>query len=232
MIPLIVIRPQPGCDATLTAARKMGLEAYGFPLFEIRPLSWQAPDPASFDALLIGSANALRHGGSALTGYRGKPVYAVGKASAVAAHAAGLDVVACGAGGLQSLLGSIRPEHRRLLRLRGREHIALSHPEQVSLAERTVYVSQPQTLPTAIIGMLHQPVIVLMHSAEAARHFAVQCDGHGIARDQLHLVTLGSRISQAAGQGWGSVAAASRPDDDTLLALAQQVCQNTGKTNR
>ena len=53
MTPLIVIRPQPGCDASVAAARAFGLVAQGHPLFEVRPLEWDAPDPASFDALLI-----------------------------------------------------------------------------------------------------------------------------------------------------------------------------------
>lgn len=79
MIPLIVIRPQPGCDASVAAARARGLDAHGFPLFAVRALDWQPPAPDSFDALLIGSANALRHGGAALAAWRGKPAYAVGR---------------------------------------------------------------------------------------------------------------------------------------------------------
>ena len=82
MTPLIVIRPQPGCDASVAAARAFGLVAQGHPLFEVRPLEWDAPDPASFDALLIGSANALRHGGAALAQYRGRPAYVVGETTA------------------------------------------------------------------------------------------------------------------------------------------------------
>ena len=60
MIPLIVIRPEPGCSASLSAARAMpGLEAHGFPLFEVVARSWEPPAPDRFDALLVGSAAAL-----------------------------------------------------------------------------------------------------------------------------------------------------------------------------
>ena len=45
MIPLIVIRPQPGCDASVAAARARGLDAHGFPLFAVRALDWQPPAP-------------------------------------------------------------------------------------------------------------------------------------------------------------------------------------------
>ena len=88
MIPVIVIRPQPGCDATVAAASDMDLEVHGFPLFEVRPLAWEAPDPDEIDALLIGSANALRHAGAALSAFRGKPTYTVGETTAEAARAA------------------------------------------------------------------------------------------------------------------------------------------------
>jgi uroporphyrinogen-III synthase len=119
MIPVVAIRPQPGCDATVAAARAAGLDARGFPLFEVRPLAWQPPSAESFDALLLGSANALRHAGPPLDGYHGKPAYAVGATTADAASAAGLDVIAVGSGGLKLLLPRLAADHRRLLRLSG-----------------------------------------------------------------------------------------------------------------
>jgi uroporphyrinogen-III synthase len=226
MIPVIVIRPQPGCNATVAAAQALGLEAHGFPLFDVGPLAWVAPDPGSFDALLLGSANVLRHAGVELKAYRGKPTYAVGLTTADAAKAAGLDVVACGEGGLQALLSQLRPEHRQLLRLTGREHVELTPPPGVTLVERLVYASEPQPMPAALVSLLHQPALVLLHSAEAARHFARQCGDHSITRSQIQLAALGPRIADAAGQGWGSLGAAAAPNDNAMLALVQQMCQN------
>ena len=51
MTRLAVIRPRPGCDSTVAAARALGLDARAFPLFEVGPVAWDAPDPAMFDAL-------------------------------------------------------------------------------------------------------------------------------------------------------------------------------------
>ena len=107
---LIVVRPEPGCAATLAAARELGFAAEGHPLFAVRALGW-APPPAQFDALLIGSANAVRHAGPGLAAYAALPVYAVGAATAAAAREAGLTVIGEGAGGLQSLLGALDPAH-------------------------------------------------------------------------------------------------------------------------
>jgi uroporphyrinogen-III synthase len=232
MIPLIVIRPQPGCDATVAMARELGLDAQGFPLFAVRPLAWEAPPRESFDALLIGSANALRHGGEALAGWRGAPVYAVGDTSAEAARAVGFHVVAAGEGGLQALLGAVRPDHRRLLRLAGRERVQLAPPANVTIAERIVYASEALPIPAELQKLLLQPSVVLLHSAEAARHFAGECDARSIPRRAIALAALGPRIAAAAGQDWASVAAAAKPGDHALLELAREMCQTHGGTPR
>lgn len=226
MIPVVVIRPQPGCDATLEAARALGLDARGFPLFEVRSVAWDPPAAHTFDALLLGSANAPRHAGPALAGYRGKPAYAVGEVTAESARAAGLDVVATGTGGLKALLPHVRPEHRRLLRLSGRERVALTPPRGVSIDERVVYEIEPLPLPPDLASLLAGQAIVLLHSAEAAHHFAQLCDSRSIARANLRLAALGPRVARAAGEGWGALVAAEAPSDTALLALAGQMCQD------
>lgn len=232
MTPVIVIRPQPGCDASVAAARAMGMEAHGFPLFAAEPLAWEAPDPASFDALLIGSANALRHGGPALARYAGKPAYAVGEATARAARDAGLDVVAAGSGGLQAMLDCVRPDHARLLRLAGRERVELSPPAGLSLTERVVYASKPLPIPDGLAALLARPSVVLLHSAEAARHFARECARAGLARTHIALAAIAPRAALAAGEGWAAIAAASSSDDKALLALARDMCQTGNGSKR
>lgn len=230
MIPLIVLRPEPGCAATCMAAREMGLEAHAFPLFVIRSLDWQAPPPDSFDALLIGSANALRHGGTALAAYATRPAYVVGEATAAAAREAGLDVIAIGKGGLQGVLDRLQPGHTRLLRLTGRERVELALPPGVTMAERVLYASDPQAIPVALATLLADPALVLLHSAEAARHFAGECQNHRIDRSVILLATLGPRISAAAGQGWASVSTAGSADDTALLALSAELCQKNDRS--
>ncbi len=230
MTPLYVIRPQPGCDATVRAARDLGLDASAYPIFTIRPLEWQAPPPGSFDALLIGSANALRHGGAALERYCGKPAYAVGASTAAAAGAAGLEVVATGEGGLQQLLTRISPQHRRLLRLAGRERIELAMPEGFELTEREVYASESLAAPTELIERLMAGGVVMLHSSEAAVHFAAECDRHGAPRARLAIAALGPRIAAAVGTGWAAAASVPAPNDQALLALAGRMCQDLARS--
>lgn len=224
MIPLVVIRPQPGCDATVAAARALGLAVEGFPLFAVEPVAWQAPDRDSFDALLLGSAHALAQAGPALANYAGKPAYTVGERTAEAASAAGLAVAEIGCGGLQGVLDAVEPGHRRLLRLAGRARVPLALPPGIVLDERVVYASEPYPMPAALVALLDRPSVVMLHSAEAARHFAAQCDAHGRNRAAIALIAIGLRAA-AAGDGWAGIAVAREPRDAAMLALATQMCQ-------
>jgi uroporphyrinogen-III synthase len=224
-LPVLVLRPEPGATATVHAARALGLDAHACPLFAVQPLPWEPVPREQVDALLFGSANALRHAGEALSLYRGMPSYAVGAKTAEAARAAGLDVVGTGKGGLQQMLGALRPEHRTLLRLAGREHVQLKIPEGITLVTRQVYASEPLPLPPDLAARLAAPALVLLHSGEAAARFAGLCDEIGIDRSRLLLATIGPRVTARAGTGWGMLRSAEKPDDAALLALAAQMCK-------
>ena len=63
MRPVLVLRPEPGAGETAARARALGLEPIVAPLFAVRPIAWAAPDPAAYDAVMLTSANAARHGG-------------------------------------------------------------------------------------------------------------------------------------------------------------------------
>lgn len=224
MTALTVIRPEPGCSATVAAAQAQGLDALGMPLFEVRSRAWTIPEGV-FDALLVGSANALRHGGPRLGGLTGLPVYAVGETTAEAARTAGFTVAASGQGGLQDLLGQLEPAHRRLLRLAGEERVDLAPPPGVELVERAVYASEALPMSEALATALRDGGIVLLHSAAAARHFAAECDRLAIPRAALSLACIGPRVAAAAGSGWASLQSAAEPTDAALLALARGMCQ-------
>lgn len=161
---LLVLRPQPGCAATLASAQALGLAAHGQPLSQIVPVPWQAPDPAAIDALLIGSANVFAHGGAALDALRDKPCHVVGKATADAARAAGFAVARQGEGGLQKVLDAIAAP-ARLLRIAGEEHIPLVPPQGVTITTRIAYRSAALPLDPAVPLLAGGSVIALLHSA-------------------------------------------------------------------
>ena len=229
MIPLIVIRPQPGADTTAAAAAALGLAPRVFPLFAIEPVSWEHPEPREVDALLFGSANAVRHAGPTLALFRGKPAYAVGETTAAAAREAGLRIAALGSGGLDKVLAQITA-HRHLLRLAGRERVVLHPPPGIVLTERIVYAGNPLQMPSQLAGLLRSRAVVMLHSAAAAEHFASECERLSLDRSAISLATIGPRVTAASGTGWAEIATAAVPDDAALLAWARQLCQNRGGT--
>ncbi|WP_017665858.1 uroporphyrinogen-III synthase [Porphyrobacter sp. AAP82] len=220
---LLAVRPEPGLSATLDKARTGGAAITGLPLSAIRPLAWDCPDPAGIDGLLIGSANAILHGGPHLARLAAKPVFAVGEATAAAARAAGLSVAMTGSGGLQGVLDAIAPP-RHLLRIAGEEHVPLVPPAGVTFAEVIAYRSAPLPLDPAAPLLGSGEALVLLHSAATASHFAAECDRLGLARARITLAALGPRIAAAAGEGWAGVHTAARPDEGTLLQLAFDLC--------
>jgi uroporphyrinogen-III synthase len=221
---LLALRPEPGLTATLERARALGLSIAGQPLSAIRPLAWDCPDPARFDGLLIGSANAILHGGPQLARLTSKPVFAVGEATAAAARAAGFGVAMTGSGGLQGVLDTIAAP-RHLLRIAGEEHVPLAPPAGVTFAEVIAYRSEALPLDPAAPLLASGEALVLLHSAATARHFAAEVDRLGLPRACITLAALGPRIAAAAGGEWAAIHTAATPDESTFLQLAFDLCR-------
>ncbi len=222
---IVAIRPEPGLQSTLRLGEEMGLAITAMPLFEVSPLPWQAPDPAQFDALLLGSANAVRHGGAGLAAYRHLPAYAVGETTAQVARAAGFTVALAGSGGLQALSDTI-DDKARFLRLAGTEHVPLDLSENISVT--TVVVYHVRAMPFSdddAANLCAGNPLVLLHSAAAARHFAAECERCGLDKTNIALACIGSRVAAAAGPGWRDCQCPPLPSDSALLALARDMCQ-------
>jgi len=94
------------------------------------------------------------------------------------------------------------------------------------MVERVCYASLPVPMPPHLVRLLQRPAVVLLHSAEAARHFADECDRLGVERAGLALAALGPRIAEAAGSGWAMCQSASEPRETALLAIAAEMCQS------
>lgn len=221
---LLALRPEPGLSATLDKASALGLTVTGHALSEIRAVAWDCPDPEGIDGLLIGSANAILHGGAQLPSLSAKPVYAVGEATAAAARAVGFTVAMTGSGGLQGVLDAI-PAPCHLLRIAGEEHVPLTPPDGVTFAEVIAYRSVMLPLDPVAPLLEAGEALVLLHSAATARHFAQECDRLGLARARITLTALGPRIAAVAGEGWAAVHTAATPDEAALLQLAFDLCE-------
>lgn len=221
--PLAVLRPEPGNAATARRIEALDLTAIRLPLFEVRALAWTPPDPARFDALIITSANAVRHGGAALGLYRHLPVFAVGRATADAARAAGFAVRATGTDNAAALVAEAR-HHGVIhaLHLSGRE-VGEVGDDGGSIAQRIpVYASEACEVTPAGLATLAGSV-ALVHSPRAGSRLAELIEGSGVPRATIHLAAIGARAAEAAGPGWAAVALADRPTDDALIAAAHRL---------
>lgn len=215
---IAVLRPEPGNQITAVAIEARGREAIRLPLFEVQPVSWDVPDPAAFDALILTSANAVRHGGAGLGQLTSLPVHAVGEATAEAARAAGFTVAETGTAGAAELIEAAGASGvRRALHLAGRERTL----EPGGIVERVVpvYASEPCAVSREDAAALSGSV-ALVQSARAALRLGDALDTFGIARSGISLIAASSAIAAAAGDGWEGVTVASSPGGTALIDAA------------
>ena len=210
--PLAVLRPEPGNAATARAIEALGRSAIRLPLFRIVPLAWDKPPADAHDALILTSANAVRQAGAALRAYAALPVHAVGAATAAAARAAGLRVVATGVADGQVLLDAAeRAGVRRALLLTARERAVADHPVLGTI--RAVYASE--AVEDVDVTPLHETV-ALVHSQRAARRLAMLA----VDRGTIAVAAIAPAVADVLGGGWRAVAVAARPDDAATIAAA------------
>ncbi len=213
---LLLLRPEPGLSASAARARELGLRTISCPLFRVEPVAWQAPDPVGYDAILLTSANAVRHGGPELEKLRGLPVHAVGPATAGDASRAGFRIEAVGSRDVVALLAGL-PPGQRLLHLAGEDHRPI---EGENVDRRIVYrsaaIANPGLPPLA-------GLVVAVHSPRAGKRLAELAS----RRDQAAIAAISEAAAAPCGSGWERVEAAVEPDDNSLLALAARLCHTS-----
>jgi uroporphyrinogen-III synthase len=222
MKPLVIVRPEPGASTTARMAEQLGLSTRVMPLFAIEAVHWQAPDAAQFDALLLTSANAIRHGGSELARLRSLPVHCVGEATGSAARDAGFDIASIGTHGVDVLLDSI-PLNERLLHLTGVDRRAPKGPSH-AIERIVVYEATELRAPGAFeqIG----GSVVAVHSPRAAKRVAELAHDLELDRARIAIAAISSEAAAVAGTGWQAIETAAEPSDAALLALAARLCKN------
>jgi uroporphyrinogen-III synthase len=222
---LLILRPQPGAEATRAHAEALGLSSLVAPIFHIVPLPWAAPPAEDYQAIVFTSAHAPRQAGPALADYRTLPCYAVGDASAEAARQAGFTDVRTGPSNAVALAALMRDHDiARALHLCGREHLAL---DLEGVDRRVVYAADalPFLLPDAVAA-LRTGAVALLHSARVAAHFTSLVDGAGLDRNRIPLAAISKAAATAAGPGWQSVTVAPAPRDAALLEVAAKLCKD------
>lgn len=209
-----MLRPEPGNRVTAAAIEAAGRTAIRLPLFATVPVAWDAPDPAQFDALILTSANAIRHGGAGLGRLLGLPVHAVGKVTGDAARRFGFHVVTNGDAGAASLMDRVAAGGaRRALHLAGRERTI--GPGGVIAEIVTVYASD--ALPIAPVDAARlRGSVGLVQSARAARRLREIVEH----RLDIALVAVSPAVAEAAGRGWERIVVPPAPSSEAMIHAA------------
>ena len=179
-----ITRPQPGATRTAGMLAEAGYEPFLLPLTEIRACDpgLSPEDAAGFDAIAVTSANAFRHAPAALLeSLSGKPVYAVGDATAAEARSRGFAAVESGGGGVDDLVSLLakreRPGTSTLYlcgRIRTGDLDRKLEEKGVQCRAAEVYTAEIVSYPTEYFRNAlnrHAPDAVLFHSTLSATAF-------------------------------------------------------------
>ena len=220
-----ITRARPGADATAGRVRALGHEPFVAPLIDVRRIPWLTPDVSDVAALAFTSANAVRAFAQGC-GRRDLTVYAVGGATALAAHEVGFATVLSADGDVAALARAIVGRHEAadgpIL------HPSATEPagdlvgalEAHGLAARRleVYETVPVLPDRGEQARIRRMDDVLLHSAKAARVLA------DLLREspQPKLRALGmsqAALAPLAGLPLSAKLSPQRPSETDLLRL-------------
>ena len=221
---VLILRPQPGAEESAERARALGLAPVAVPLFTVGPVAWQVPDAAGFDAVMLTSANAARHGGDALTSFLALPCYATGEATAAAARQAGFADIRIGPSDGAAVVAMMATDGvGTAFHPCGRDRTDLDSGD-LHVVDLPVYAAEEVSrMPPEAGAALQSGALALIHSPRAGALLARLYEGE---RGFVALAAISAAAAAAAGDGWKYVAVAEQPRDQALLELAAKLCQS------
>jgi uroporphyrinogen-III synthase len=221
---LLIIRPEPGASASAMRAADAGMEAIKLPFFEVHARDWSAPDTARYDALLLTSANAVRHAGDGLQAYQHLPVHAVGARTANVAKDAGLNIVSIGSTNADEAVTAANDAgHKRLLWLAGEDHRPIKPHTGLMIDIVICYASMACRLPDDAKAQIMAADAVALHSARAAQLFGETVAAFDLARSSMTIAAFSPAIAAAAGSGWRNIVIADMANDSALLSTLKSL---------
>ena len=228
---LLVTRPRPEAERTAQALARRGHDALIAPMLEIEPVNADF-NPASFDAIVITSANAVRSlVQAALQNSLLRPVLAVGHQTAQAARDAGFLDVMSADGDAADLISLIRSRwnkgRARLLYLAGndrsRDLAADLAKDGIQVETVIVYGADAAArLPDDAQQALRHGTIdgVLHYSRRSTEIFLTCADAGGLDVSPLRHYCLSQRAAEPlSARGFKAIRIAPRPDEVALLDL-------------
>jgi uroporphyrinogen-III synthase len=239
----LVTRPEEDAAPLAAALAERGIDVTLEPLLAIRALPDAPIDLAGVQALLFTSANGVRSfaelaGGRDLAGWRDLPAFAVGNATAAAAHSAGFTRVESAAGDVAALakLAAERldPKAGALFHAAGSavagDLAGLLEQSGFTLRREMLYEARPadQLSPATVTNLGNGWFdLVLFFSPRTAATFVAlaRAAGDGVVTGcgKAAALCLSPAVAVAAGElPWREVQAAARPELPALLDLVDR----------
>lgn len=227
---LLILRPTDGALQSAAVARELGFDPIIASASKICALDWEAPDPSEFDAIMITSANALRHGGDVIMQYRYLPMFAVGKATAKLATDMGFNIAAIGQGGAKALWPLIVSHGaKNILRLVGRDYVTVNSDLNV----RTIMTYEARALPMAddLMALMmdtNAPHIFTFHSAKAVQIFDdyiadLQNYGMKFNKSLHYAAALAPTIAQQLSPDWRKIIISPSASDAAMMTAISEM---------
>lgn len=234
---VLVTRPEPGASRTAEKLAAEGFESVIMPLSAIEPTRASLPGtPEAFDALVLTSANAVRHADrSLLEKLSSLPLFAVGQQSADFAASKGLSAGQWPQSGeAEGLVALVREK----LRPRSRLLYLAGHPRRAEVEDGLrasgfdvtlleTYRSRPIERDAGQIAALvgERPIdAALVYSAEGGRLLAglIELHGHLLGLEQAAFIAISPRAAATLGKvARLGVEVADRPCEGAMLAVLE-----------
>jgi len=229
---VLITRPEPGATETAARVAALGLTPVLAPVLEIQEAKDEPRGLARIAATLLTSRNAV---GPCPALCHGRPVFAVGDATAATARAAGFEDVRSADGNAIALAalvaGTLDPAAGALFlptgHQQGQDLAADLRARGFRVIRRVVYWARPTALlPDEARAHLRKGnvKVVLFFSAETARHFVrlLRAAHLGDTVNFVDAVSISDRATVALRElPWRRISVASKPNQDAMLALLQ-----------
>jgi uroporphyrinogen-III synthase len=228
---VLVTRPRDEAEALAAQLEVMGFEPLIEPLIDIRSIADARIDWTNAQAVAFTSANGVRADAVASLP-RSLTVFAVGKATAVAARAAGFGTVIEGSGTVEGLASLVvehcQPVEGKVIHVSGsvvaRDFSALLSASGLTVERAMVYEAVPaiSLVSQTLDRLVHNTVdIALFFSPRTARTFVSLMTGAGLADKMISVTAL--TLSEAVAGAlsplvFATTMVAERPTTESLLA--------------
>ena len=238
MTRMLVTRPEPDGQSTLSRLLALDIEAVATPLMVRQTLDASLPPPDGFAAVVLTSINAVRSlvDRGALQDYAHLPVLAVGDRTAREAEEAGFVKVSSAAGAFGDLVNAIAisglkgPLFYPAARHQSADLAKALAPHGVMVATAKIYeMVAIDVLPADILlalgdGSIGSVLVYSRRTAEIFARLAAQLDP--AQRSRLAMLCMSEAVAGPLLEAhFNRISLADRPDEDAMMSLALAVAR-------